>query len=66
MDVGDAAPRWRKSSFSSSGGCVEVAPQRDTILVRDTKDRQGTVLTFSRGDFATFVTAVAEGEFDDL
>ncbi|MGK3201195.1 DUF397 domain-containing protein [Amycolatopsis sp. MEPSY49] len=38
-------PTWRKSSYSTNGGeCVEVALDR-TVLVRDTKDRAGGILT---------------------
>jgi hypothetical protein len=66
MDAGDDTPQWRKSSYSSSGACVEVAPQRDVVLVRDTKNRQGTVLTFAKDDFRAFVAAITAGEFDDL
>jgi hypothetical protein len=40
-------PTWRKSSYSTNGGeCVEVALDR-TVLVRDTKDREGGILTAS-------------------
>jgi hypothetical protein len=60
----DEAPRWRKSSHSTSGGCFEVAPQRDTILVRDSKDPDGPVLTFEREAFAAFIGRVARGDFD--
>jgi hypothetical protein len=42
---------WRKSSYSggNGGNCVEVgAPTGiDRVQVRDTKDRQGSVLAFS-------------------
>ncbi|MEV4144510.1 DUF397 domain-containing protein [Amycolatopsis sp. NPDC049691] len=38
---------WRKSSYSANGGnCVEVALAR-TVLVRDTKDREGGTLAAS-------------------
>lgn len=38
---------WRKSSYSGSGGgqCVEAAESADAILVRDTANRAGTVLS---------------------
>jgi hypothetical protein len=38
---------WRKSSHSSNGGatCVEVAPAATGVLIRDTTDRAGAVLT---------------------
>ena len=46
---------WRKSSYSGDNGgeCVEVAAA-GAVLVRDTTDRGGSVLTF---------TAVAWREF---
>lgn len=54
----DVAPRWRKSTRSSAnqGNCVEVAdnvPGR--VLVRDSKDRSGPVLTFGRQAWRGFV-----------
>jgi hypothetical protein len=49
---------WRKSTYSDANGgdCVEVA-STDTILVRDTTDRSGAMLT---------VTAEAWRNFTDL
>ncbi len=38
---------WVKSSYSSQGNCVEVADHDHHVMVRDTKDRPGTVLRFS-------------------
>jgi hypothetical protein len=63
------AGRWRKSSLSDSSGgdCVEVAPtQDDTIAVRHSKDPDGPVITYTRGEFRAFVAGVKAGEFDDL
>jgi Domain of unknown function (DUF397) len=48
------ALRWRKSSFSESGNCVEVADNKTVILVRDTKNRDRAILSFplmAWGDF---------------
>ena len=38
---------WRKSSHSSPNGnaCVEVADAARLVLIRDTTDRDGTVLS---------------------
>ena len=38
---------WRKSSYSdgNGGACVEAATGNDTILVRDTTDRDGVTLS---------------------
>jgi hypothetical protein len=41
-----------------------VAPQRDTVLVRDSKNREGGILTFDRAVFAAFIAGVVQGEFD--
>ncbi|MEV4479812.1 DUF397 domain-containing protein [Micromonospora coxensis] len=56
MDLTGA--RWRKSTRSGndSGSCVEVAdnlPGR--VHVRDSKDRDGAVLTFSPTAWRAFV-----------
>jgi uncharacterized protein DUF397 len=41
-------PTWRKSSYSTNGGeCVEIALDRPEVLIRDTKDREGGILTAS-------------------
>ena len=59
---------WRKSSFSvAAGECVEVAVLGDDCVgVRDSKDPEGGVLRFSRGELAAFLAGVKAGEFDDL
>ncbi|MFC8616275.1 DUF397 domain-containing protein [Micromonospora purpureochromogenes] len=54
--------RWRTSTRSSSNGgaCVEVADNlSDVILVRDTKDREGGTLAFSRAAWHAFVTRIS-------
>lgn len=50
---------WRKSSYSGSNGgeCVEVATA-DAVLVRDTADRNGPVLTFTPDAWRSFTTAI--------
>lgn len=55
---------WRKSSASGAGGCVEVGFASRSILVRDTKDRAGAVLSFSKPTWADFIAAVRSGQFD--
>jgi Domain of unknown function (DUF397) len=48
--------RWRTSSFSGGGGsnCVQVADLGPVVAVRDSKDPQGPVLTFSKPAWARF------------
>jgi hypothetical protein len=54
-------PRWRKSSYSGNGGgnCVEVAAQ-DRVLVRDTKNRAGTVLLFAPAAWRRFAHQIQQ------
>ena len=49
---------WQTSSKSSGGSCVEVAPDGEQMLVRDSKDTAGPVLTFSRRAFRDFLAGV--------
>jgi len=55
METIDSAP-WRKSSFSGTNGgsCVEVADMDGRILVRDTTDRGGAVLSISPNAWLRF------------
>jgi len=56
---------WRKTVFSDSGGCVEVAIAGDTIGVRDTKAAgTGPILEFTEHEWTAFLKGVAAGEFD--
>lgn len=46
---------WRKSSRSMNGGnCAEVGAGTGGVLVRDTADRGGPVLTFPAGAWVVF------------
>ncbi|MGC4867745.1 DUF397 domain-containing protein [Micromonospora sp. DT53] len=57
-------PRWRVSTRSGNGGdtCVEVADNLpDQVLVRDSTDRAGTVLTFAPAAWRAFVARVRTG-----
>lgn len=53
-------PKWRKATFSGNGGsdCVEVGETSHAILVRDTKNRDGSVLAFSRTAWSELVKSV--------
>lgn len=57
---------WRTSSFTDGVQCVEVAMIGEEIAVRDTKDREGATLNFTRGEMRAFIQGVKAGEFDDL
>ena len=50
---------WRTSSYSGPNGgeCVEVAAT-GTVLVRDTADRSGPVLSFTAEAWQAFTAAI--------
>ena len=57
--------QWRKSSLSTTNGCVEVAFVGDRIAVRDSKQQgRGPVLEFTATEWAAFLSGVRGGEFD--
>jgi hypothetical protein len=55
---------WAKSSRSgNNGNCVEVAFLGEgRVALRDSKDPEGPVLRFTRGEWSAFVDGVADGE----
>jgi Domain of unknown function (DUF397) len=48
---------WKKSSYSgaSGGNCIEVAGHGSRVLIRDTQDRKGSMLTVSPSAWQRFV-----------
>ncbi|MGH7736180.1 MAG: DUF397 domain-containing protein, partial [Gemmatimonadales bacterium] len=64
---------WRKSSYSGGNGgtCVEIAVVPGSkegsdyvITMRDSKDPDGPVLTFTPDEWKAFTLGVQDGEFD--
>jgi hypothetical protein len=54
--------QWRISTHSANGStCVEVARNLPGIVaVRDSKDRQGPVLTFTPDQWQTFIAQLRQ------
>ena len=60
---------WHVSTASASAGgqCVEAGPVEDgsgRVAVRHSKNPQGLMITFSRGEWEAFVAGIRKGEFD--
>ena len=53
---------WRKSSRSGASNCIEMAIAEQAVLVRDSKDKAGPALSFSRTVWETFVHGIRSGQ----
>jgi hypothetical protein len=63
MDERNPRLQWRRSTRCGSSACVEVAIGRGSVLVRDSKNPDGPVLTFTADEWSAFVAGVTAGEF---
>lgn len=55
---------WFKSSFSVQDEyCVEVCFDEDSVRVRSSRNVNGPVLVFDRGEWTAFELGVSHGEF---
>ncbi|GIF17287.1 hypothetical protein BJ973_000010 [Actinoplanes tereljensis] len=57
---------WHKSTRSGGNGgdCVEVAANLPRVVaIRDSKNRNGAALVFSRAEWREFVEGVKAGDF---
>lgn len=61
-----ARASWRTSSRSgSSANCIETCRLTDgLVIVRDSKDRSGTVLIVAPGVWEKFTLGIRDGQFD--
>jgi hypothetical protein len=55
--------RWKKSSTSGDGGCVEVRRTHCRVQVRHSKNPDGAILEFTDTEWIAFLQGVALGEF---
>ncbi len=56
--------KWKKSTFSQQGDCVEVAESSAGVHVRDSKNPDGPQLLFSRSEWRAFLQGVQVGQFE--
>lgn len=54
---------WYKSSASDETNCVEVAVTCSSVLVRNSRDRAGKVLSFTYGEWDAFLAVVRNNKF---
>jgi hypothetical protein len=54
-DFEEPCDEWRSSTTSGEANCVEVAVARGSVLIRDSADRDGTVLKFPPVAWSAFL-----------
>ncbi|MEU8688821.1 DUF397 domain-containing protein [Streptomyces sp. NPDC048665] len=55
MPQADGPLIWKTSTYTDSGSCVEWARPASGALVRDTKDRERALVSFTRNVWQNFV-----------
>jgi Domain of unknown function (DUF397) len=60
----DTGHQWSRSTYSNSwSNCVEVARRRHCMIVRDSKDPTGPLLTCCPTQWVAFTAAISRGQF---
>lgn len=57
---------WHIAAMCNGGACIRVAPRGDQIVIGDSKNPDGPVLTYSRTEWHAFVDGVRQGDFDNV
>jgi hypothetical protein len=68
LDTGNfSTANWKKSSLSmGNGNCIEIAQVSGRYLIRDSKNRFGPTLQFTRDEWRAFLGGVHNGEFETM
>jgi hypothetical protein len=61
-DFEEPCNEWRSSTTSGEANCVEVAVARGSVMIRDSADREGTVLRFSPTAWSAFLVSARRTE----
>lgn len=57
---------WKTARKSGGGNCVEVrmVGQAEAFQVRDSRNPDADILTFTRAEWEAFLAGAKDGEFD--
>lgn len=56
--------RWTRATRCDTATCVETRTAYGAVQVRDSKNPDGPVLTFTPAEWTAFVAGAKAGEFD--
>ena len=57
---------WRVARNCNGGACIQVASRGEQIVIGDTKNPGGPVLTYTRSEWTAFVDGIRDGDFDSV
>ncbi len=57
---------WRVARNCNSGACIQIASHGEQIVIGDSKNPAGPILTYTRSEWAAFVDGIREGDFDSI
>jgi Domain of unknown function (DUF397) len=57
---------WRTAAKSGGGNCVQVTRRDGVIMIADSKNPGGPVLSYTMQEFDAFLDGAKKGEFDDF
>lgn len=66
IPAGEADLTWRTALSCNGGNCVRVAASGTTVHIGDSKDPDGPILSYTKGEWRDFLTGAKNGDFDDL
>jgi hypothetical protein len=68
MDIDRRSRKWIKATASTgNGACVEATSVKEgEILVRNSRDPEGPILSFTKAEWIAFLAGVKAGEFDAI
>jgi hypothetical protein len=56
---------WLRARGCESSNCLEIAREGDLVLLRNSTDPDGPVVTATQQEWAVFAEAVRQDEFGD-
>lgn len=63
VDFDEPCIAWRKSTTSSTGQCVQVAAVGGSVLIRDSANPDGVVLSLSPAAWSAFLAHARSKDF---
>jgi hypothetical protein len=65
-DVSSPDIPWRTAVKSGGDNCIQVARRNSVIMIADSKNPGGPVLSYTLQEFDAFLDGAKRGEFDDF